>query len=352
LKVRLESDFGESASSAIGEARFMIDFTRAFDSAWERMMIILFRPFDLGKWFAIGLSAFLAGLLQGGNGINGSFNTNFNNSFNRNGTYQPPSVNWNQLHSSISNTFSSLQLGMIILIFAAVFVFIIVVSILYYWLGSRGQFLLLDNIVRNRAAITWPWQYYARQANSLFVFYLVVFAIALVVFIPILVVGVVMAIPLFEQDRWPMGGEITGFVLLGLVYLALAIGFNFVLFVFREFGVPLMFRNGLMARAAFFESMGLLGRHPGCVIVFVLLRFVISIAVIVLSIIACCCTCCVGSLPYLGTVVLLPALIYVRCFSLDCLAQFGPQYDAWTVDVPAAGPAGTTEPLSPPPPPG
>jgi len=33
------------------------------------------------------------------------------------------------------------------------------------------------------------------------------------------------------------------------------------------------------------------------------------------------------------TVILLPVLIYVKCFTLDCLAQFGPQYDVWTVDV-------------------
>jgi hypothetical protein len=351
LKVRLNRAFGESAPSAIEDAKFMIDFTRAFDSAWERMMIILFRPFDLGKWFVVGLSAFLAGLLQGGNGINGSFNSNFNNSF-KNGTYQPPTVNWNQVHSSISNVFSSFQLGLIILIAATVIIFIIVLTIVLYWLGARGQFLFLDNIVRNRGAISWPWRYYARQANSLFLFYLAVIAISFAVFIPLLIVAVVMAIPLFQQDRWPIGGEIGGFVILGLVYLALVIGFGFILFIFRELGVPLMFRNGLMARAAFGESMRLLAQHPGSVLAFVLLRIVIAIAVIILSIIACCCTCCVGSLPYLGTVVLLPALIYVRCFSLDCLAQFGPQYDVWTVDVPPPGPAGLAEPLSPPPPPG
>ena len=53
----------------------MINFTRAFDTAWERMEIILFRPFDFGKWCAIGFSAFLAGFIHGGNGFNSSFNS-------------------------------------------------------------------------------------------------------------------------------------------------------------------------------------------------------------------------------------------------------------------------------------
>ena len=48
---------------------------------------------------------------------------------------------------------------------------------------------------------------------------------------------------------------------------------------------------------------------------------------------------------------LLPALVYLRCFTLDVLAQLGPQYDVFTVDVPAAGAPGST-PLIPPPQPG
>jgi len=79
------------------------------------------------------------------------------------------------------------------------------------------------------------------------------------------------------------------------------------------------------------------------VVVFVLIRIAIFIGVAVLSIILCCVTCCTALIPYVGTVMLLPVLVYVRCFTLDCLAQFGPEYDAWTVDVP---------PFSPPLPPG
>jgi hypothetical protein len=53
-------------------------------------------------------------------------------------------------------------------------------------------------------------------------------------------------------------------------------------------------------------------------------------------------------IPYVGTVLLLPVVVYVRCFTLDCLSQFGPEYDVWTVDAPVIN----TAPLSPPPPPG
>ena len=310
----------------------MIDFTRAFNSAWERTQIILFRPFDFGKWCVIGFSAFLAGLLSGGNGVNFQYNQNTN--FNSGDMEKSYDSSLQQIHSSVMNLFTGMQIGLIIGIVAVVMVVIFVLVLVMYWLGSRGQFLFLDNIVRNRGAIVWPWQYYARQANSLFWFQMLIMAISFAVILPLVIVAIAMGIPLYTQHRWPHAGEIAGFVGLGLIYMVLTIVFSIVLFIFREFGVPIMFRNGLLARAAFWESMRLLRLHPGSVILFVLLRMAIFIGVAILSVIACCFTCCLAMIPYLGTLVLLPVLIYVRCFSLDCLAQFGPEFDIWTVDVP------------------
>ncbi len=335
------------------------------------MMIILFRPFDLGKWFVIGFSAFLAGLLQGGNGFNG-FPSNSGNDFHDKqhtywqlphggpmhdvarvllnltdgtghylaGLHLPfaqawPGLNLQQLNMSLLNSLSALFIVMIV-------VFIFVIVILMYWLGARGQFLFIDNVVRNRGAISWPWSYYARQGNSLFLFYLLFLLILILTIVPITVVGVVMAIPLFQHSSWPGAGEIAFFVVLGLLYLAIIVIFSVILFVFREMGVPLMFRNGLMARAAFMQSMRLMMAYPGSMALFVLIRIAMFIGVIVLTVITCC-FCCVGAIPYLGTVILLPILIYVKCFTLDCLAQFGPECDVWTVDV---------APISPPQPPG
>jgi hypothetical protein len=323
----------------------MIDFTRAFDSAWERMHVILFRPFDFGKWFVIGFSAFLAGFLQGGNGFSYRFNYNINSDWNQN-----QNVELQKIHDSIMEAFRHWQTGAYVLIILAAIVLGFALGVLFLWLGARGQFLFLDNIVRNRGAIAWPWSHYSRQGNSLFFFHLAVMLISFAIFLPILIVAVVMAIPLFQQDRWPAGWETVGFIALGLVYFALALVFSFFLFVYREFGVPLMFRNGLMARDAFMKSMRLIMAYPGSIILFVLLRIAIFIGVTILSVIICCVTCCIGMLPYIGTVILLPVLIYVKCFTLDCLAQFGPEYDIWTVDVPPSGSVGipTFNPQRPP----
>ena len=332
----------------------MIDFTRAFDSAWERMHVILFRPFDFGKWCAIGLSAFLAGFLQGGNGFNSTYN---GNSFNNNSlnpaqptTGPAPKLDFHQFNSNLSHAMAGMQTGMIVLLSVLFIIAIFGFVLLLYWLGARGQFMFLDNVVRNRGAIAWPWTNYARQANSLFLFFLLLFVIIVAVMIVLVGGAALVAIPLFIHKQGPSGVQIALFVVLGILYLLFFTVFGVVTFVFRELGVPLMFRNGLMARAAFVESMKLAMRYPGSIALFVLLRIAIFIAVAVLSIIICCATCCIGALPYIGTVFLLPVLVYVKCFTLDFLAQCGPEYDVWTVDVPRVAPGGFPPPSPPLPP--
>jgi hypothetical protein len=316
----------------------VIDFTRAFESAWERMVIILFRPFDFGKWCVIGFSAFLAGLIAGGNGVTASFNTsdfkpdrfqtraNFSTSGDANAALQ-------QLQSQFSHFFTGMTVALIVGLVIALFLFILALGLLLFWLGARGQFMLLDNIVRNRGAIAWPWSAYARPANSFFLVYLLLEAIFLVVLLPIAIVAFVLCLPLIRQHRFPSGPEIGAFVALGVAYLVIGIAGAIVLFLYREFGIPIMFRQGILAGPAFWESLKLLRQFPGSICVFLLLRIAIFFALVVICAVLCCLTCCcLYQIPYVGTVLLLPALIYIRCFTLDCLAQFGPQYDAWNVD--------------------
>jgi hypothetical protein len=327
----------------------MINFTQAFDLAWERMLVILFRPFDFGKWCAIGLSAFLAGFLEGGNGFNTSYNTKNLHGTGFLGSTPVPGTKFDfgQINSNLGHLFAGMEVGLIVLLAVFVIGFIFALLVLIYWLGARGQFLFLDNVVRNRGAISWPWNNYKRQANSLLGFYLLVMLISFLLVVPFIIIVVLglMAAAVggspwtISFSHWaPTGPEIVGMVVLFLIYAIFVLAISCVMFVFREFGVPLMFRHGMLARPAFWATLKLVQRNPGSVAVFVLLRIAIFIAVAILSLIACCGTCCAELIPYVGTVILLPVIVYVRCFTLDCLAQFGPEYDVWTVDVPPPQP--------------
>ncbi|MFV2073108.1 MAG: hypothetical protein ACC742_10720, partial [Thermoanaerobaculales bacterium] len=45
-----------------------IAYMEPLTRAWERMKLILWRPFDLAKWFVLGFSVWLAGLADGAGG--------------------------------------------------------------------------------------------------------------------------------------------------------------------------------------------------------------------------------------------------------------------------------------------
>ena len=341
----------------------MINFSQAFDLAWERMEVILFRTFDLAKWFVIGFSAFLAGFLYGGNGFNSlgapSLPSHNDSRFT---SYAPshPGHDFVLLNGWFSHHSDQAQFqnygyhyqyhyslpGMVGAGFSATFMIIFYVlvigfSLLIGWLGARGQFLLLDNVVRNRGAIAWPWRAYARLGNGLFLFNLLIGIAFFVVTIPLDVVGFYIFSPLSQQHRWPEGNEVPLVALFSIVCLVVFAGWLILMYLFLELGVPLMFRHGLTARAAFGATLKLIRDHTWMIFLFVLLRIALAFAFWIVSITMCCATCCVGGLPYLGTVALLPALLFLKCFSLNFLAQFGPEYDVWTVDV-----AATTTALS------
>jgi hypothetical protein len=45
--------------------------------------------------------------------------------------------------------------------------------------------------------------------------------------------------------------------------------------------------------------------------------------------VTCCIAGCLMALPYVGTVALLPVLVFKRSYSIYYLAQFGPAYNVF-----------------------
>jgi hypothetical protein len=51
-----------------------ISYSDPLSRAWNRMKKTLLQPFDIGKWFSAGFTAFLAALMSGPGGPGGSGN--------------------------------------------------------------------------------------------------------------------------------------------------------------------------------------------------------------------------------------------------------------------------------------
>jgi hypothetical protein len=96
--------------------------------------------------------------------------------------------------------------------------------------------------------------------------------------------------------------------------------------VINDFVVPLMYLRSNRVGAAWREFWGLFLARPGAFILYVLVKIVMAVVLALIGFIACCLTCCIVLLPYIGTVVLLPIHVFRQAYPLYFLGQFGPRY--------------------------
>jgi hypothetical protein len=305
--------------------------------AIERTRTILFRPFDLGKWFVLGFCAFLAQLGEGG------FNLNFHGGGSSprgggpgQGAREALQEAW---HWIGDNLYWLLPLALAIVAVS------VAIGLLLAWLSSRGKFMFLAGVARNRAAVVAPWREFKTLGNSLFWFRLLFGFAALAVFLLIFGLGVLIAWP--DIDAWRFGPQaVISIVVTVALFLPFALIATVIGLISEDFVVPVMYVRGAKVLAAWGIFLrDLVADHLGQVILFCLMRILLSIAVGLLGVVAliaaCCVTCCIAALPYLSTVVLLPLPVFMRCYSLCFIEQFG---DAWRVfaDEAPSSPAGTT----------
>jgi hypothetical protein len=114
----------------------------------------------------------------------------------------------------------------------------------------------------------------------------------------------------------------------------ISFGFIFVLLIvfvalISHLMVPVMYRRRCLAREAFVDVTRLIFHNPGPFLLFVLLMIALALGVAVAGTVVACATCCIGGLPYISTVLLLPAIVWLAAYRLLFLRQFGDQYDVW-----------------------
>ncbi|MGB7746777.1 MAG: hypothetical protein WBN75_05750 [Verrucomicrobiia bacterium] len=310
-----------------------INVVEPISPALERVKGMLFRPFDLGKWFVIGFCAWLACLgesggsgfhVPGGSGRSGG-GENFRHEFEHAKDY-------------ILN-----NLGWIVPLAAVVVVVGLGLWLLFLWLNSRGKFMFLHCVALDKAEVAKPWSQFAIEGNSLFLFRLGLGLFGWVLTLPLVVIIAVMIFRMVQHGEPDVGG-IFGAVGLGLVLITVAVVFAIIHKFTTDFVVPIMFLRRTRCLTAWKELWTLLSFHAGQFILYLLFSIVLAMAIgmmVVMAMIVTCCFCCMMLLPYVGTVVVLPVLVFKRSYSLYFLAQFGREYDVFP---PTAPPAPATPP--------
>lgn len=315
-----------------------VSVTLPISPAIERVKLLLFRPFDLGKWFVIGFCAWLATLGERGGGLNFNYTRRSQPHF----TGEDLREWFEHVRDFVMNNLDWLLPLTIVLV-----VFALALGVVILWLRCRGNFMFLHCVALNKAEIAVPWNKYATTGNSLFAFRLVLWLVSLVPILPLLALIVVTGIRLVNQSESALHILLT-LLPLGLMFVGVGVFFFVIRKLTIDFVVPIMFLRGSKCLGAWSEFLGLFSLNVGRFIVYLLFQIVLGVLVCMLIFAAfiatCCVACCLMIIPYIGTVLLLPLLTFTRSYSLYYLAQYGPHYDVFP-------PIPTAVPIQPPPPP-
>jgi len=288
--------------------------------AFEKVKTILFRPFDLGKWFVIGFCAWLAFLGSGGPGGGGG------------GRGGGPS----DAHEAFGQAkeFVLENLDWIIPVVVFVVMLGIALWLVLTWLSSRGRFMFLHCVAENKAEVKVPWAKFRQHANSLFLFRIVLGLIGFAaVGLPILLTVGCIVMMIAGDGAIVIG--VLGCVMIGLIAVAIAIVFALIGKLTMDFVLPIMFLRKTSCVAGWREFLTILSVNKARFVLYILFQIVIALVIFTIISMGFCiglCLCCVSLLlliPYIGTVILLPVLVFKRSYSLLYLRQFGPEFDVF-----------------------
>lgn len=308
----------------------IIQYINPLSRAWIRMKTILFGPFNLGKWFAFGFTAFLAGLLNSPGGSGGG------------GNYKHGRFNWSDFFgfpeialawlSSHPFWMTAIIIGLVV---------VIAVAVVLMWLSSRGMFMFLDNVVYNRSLIAQPWREFKTRGDSLFLWRL---AFNIIIFF--VSIGFVIALFFTARSLYFNGSALHPILVIALGMLFISLPLFLIMFFIslflKDFVVPIMFKTGMMVSDAWRKFLTLFSAHTGHFILYGL--FIIGLWIIAIfgiitgGFLTCCCGFILLMIPYIKSVLLLPVSVTFRSLSLEFLEQFGDEYKIFPTDSGDAGP--------------
>ncbi|MFH0909423.1 MAG: hypothetical protein V1929_11735 [bacterium] len=287
------------------------------DTAFAGTKRTLFAPFDLGKWFALGFSAWLAMLGEQG----GSFNL----------PLRIGKEDMGKLGAGLGDVVRA-YLPLIITIGVIGAVIGIALIFVLAWLNARGKFMLLDNVIADRSLVAQPWTQFRAEGNSLFGWMVVYGLAVLTVTLLLIGAGIAAAWPSLCGRVFDARALIT-ITTVALLFLIFAIAMAYIQTFLVDFVVPLMWKYHLGVMAGWRRFGELFRTHRGTFILYGLMRLLIGIgagtAIALAGLLTCCCGFVLLLIPYVNAVCLLPITVFTRLYSLEFLRQFGAEYNVF-----------------------
>jgi hypothetical protein len=273
---------------------------------------ILLRPFDAIRWLLLGVIVFMTQLSSGG-GSGFNIGNPFGGVPGSGGGFEPKDLE-RMLEGFIANALWVVIAAVVVLIFLAL-------GILFIWLGSRAEIMLVDCLALNRVRLGDSWKRSAEPGWSLFLFRLVVSIIVGIIVLSFAIVGIIILFSAETSASWAFLA--VPFFLVSLPLIA----FLFLLRVFLiNFVVPLMYHLDLSCLEAWKHFGVLASGNLWPLAGFLGIKIIISIVTGVLSVLVIFLTCCIGALPVIHQALTAPLHVFNRAYSLFVLESLGPEY--------------------------
>ena len=289
--------------------------------AKKRVREMLFRPFSMEKWIAIGFCAWLAEL------GNGSVSEYFNYS---NRTNTRTSLHLEQIRDYVMH-----HLAWIVPTAIAGTLFVLLLMFLLIWVKSKGELMLLHCITQNSGEVSVPWIKFKKEALSLCCFCFLVALLSLlnlILLLAIMIWGIYNFSHLYHYDTSLL---LQSLAPIGLSFFLVWIVLGLISIFTTHFVTPILYLQRGTCWEAWTIFSKLLRQHPWKFVNYLLFQLVIGLAIFFCFLIIILCTCCVGclflTLPFIGTVLALPIILFSRSYQLYYLAQYGAEFNIFTV---------------------
>lgn len=314
----------------------------AIGQAVERSKQLLFQPMKPERWFALGFTVFLAQLgeynfnplqapgLPFGSGSSPSFPTRPGGA----------GAGFQQMVDDAVRAFYD-DLALYVTLVSVGVVLTIGISVVVLWLSSRAKLMLVESVVRGRVDLGQQWNAAAELGMSVFKFRLWLQLGGSLITLGALALAIVTGLSDFQSGHFAGVRALMSYAIFGFATLAAGLPMAVAVLLFDDFVLPLMVARNVRVREAWSMCRRevLAGNWSNLVLFYILralLAFGIAIAVWVLN----CVTCCLVSIPYISSVVLLPVFVFWRAFPLYYMEQLGLQifpapepswqaYDQW-----------------------
>jgi len=313
------------------------------DAAINRTKSLLW-PFNLGVWLRIAVISFFVGGMGGGFNLPG-------------GGSSPGGVPGGNI-PGMGDTLLS-NLGIILLIVAAILIFVLVM----WLLGAIFQFVFVDCLRTGEVSLR---RYFGPRTGKGFSLFLFELGLGLIIF---LIIAVPVGLLILAAGGFTSGATslavIPGFLLLFAAILLMALVVGLIMLFTIDFVVPIMIRDDCGVIDGWRTCWGIIRTEWKQALVYAITKFLLGLAVGIIMLIAVIIAALVIAIPFviigilavaaggpvpfyiafavLFFVVMLPVALlisvpfvtFLRYYSLEVLAAIAPAYDL----LPAVSPA-------------